>query len=93
MSAADSDATAPKVTLWPDPVRLDESIRQQHQAAQDAPGDTGGSPNLRIGERACFGPVLTAVPAAETAPALFDAVETLAKIPQFAQLQRPRAAA
>ncbi|MFA1702535.1 DsbA family protein [Mycobacterium intracellulare] len=72
---------------------LDESIRRQHQAAQDALGETGGSPILRIGERTFFGPVLTAVPAAEDAAALFDAVETLANTPQFAQLQRPRTAA
>ncbi|MCK8644997.1 mycothiol-dependent nitroreductase Rv2466c family protein [Mycobacterium colombiense] len=72
---------------------LDESIRQQHQAGQDALGETGGSPILRIGERTFFGPVLTGVPAADDASALFDAVETLANTPQFAQLQRPRTAA
>jgi 2-hydroxychromene-2-carboxylate isomerase len=72
---------------------LDESIRQQHQAGQDALGETGGSPILRIGERTFFGPVLTAVPAAEDASALFDAIETLANTPQFAQLQRPRTTA
>lgn len=72
---------------------FDETIRRQHQAGQDALGETGGSPILRVGEHAFFGPVLTAVPTAENASALFDAVATLAKTPQFAQLQRPRAAA
>lgn len=72
---------------------LDELVRQQHQAGQDALGETGGSPILRIGEHAFFGPVLTALPDAQAAAALFDAVATLAATPQFAQLQRPRTAA
>jgi 2-hydroxychromene-2-carboxylate isomerase len=72
---------------------LDEFIRHQHQAGQDALGETGGSPILRIGERTFFGPVLTGLPDADATVALFDAVATLAAIPQFAQLQRPRAAA
>lgn len=72
---------------------LDESIRQQHQAGQDALGETGGSPILRIGEHTFFGPVLTALPDAQAATAVFDAVATLAATPQFAQLQRPRTAA
>lgn len=72
---------------------LDELVRQEHQAGQDALGETGGSPILRIGEHAFFGPVLTAPPDAHAAAALFDAVATLAATPQFAQLQRPRTAA
>lgn len=72
---------------------LDELVRQEHQAGQDALGETGGSPILRIGEHAFFGPVLTAPPDADAAGALFDAVATLAATPQFAQLQRPRTAA
>jgi hypothetical protein len=72
---------------------LDELVRHSHQAGQDALGETGGSPILRIGGHAFFGPVLTALPDAETATALFDAVATLAAVPQFAQLQRPRTAA
>lgn len=72
---------------------LDEFVRQQHDAGQDALGETGGSPILRIDGRTFFGPVLAALPDAATATALFDAVATLAAIPQFAQLQRPRTAA
>ncbi len=72
---------------------LDDFIRNQHQAGQDALGETGGSPILRIGEHTFFGPVLKALPDAEATVALFDAVAALAAIPQFTQLQRPRAAA
>lgn len=72
---------------------LDEFIRHEHQTGQDALGETGGSPILRIGDHALFGPVLTAPPDAGVATALFDTVATLAATPQFAQLQRPRTAA
>ena len=72
---------------------LDELVRHWHQAGQDALGETAGSPILRIDGHTFFGPVLTALPAAEATTALFDAVATLAAIPQFTQLQRPRTAA
>ncbi|OBI10143.1 hypothetical protein, partial [Mycobacterium scrofulaceum] len=71
----------------------DEPVRRGHQEAQDALGETGGSPILRIDGRAFFGPVLTALPEVQDTVALFDAVATLAAVPQFAQLQRPRSAA
>jgi hypothetical protein len=72
---------------------LDEAVRDGHQGGQDALGEVGGSPILRIGERAFFGPVLTALPDAQTTVALFDAVATLVATAQFTQLQRPRTAA
>ncbi|MGD1172446.1 DsbA family protein [Mycobacterium seoulense] len=72
---------------------LDELVRRGHEAGQDALGETGGSPILRIDGHAFFGPVLTALPDVDAAIGLFDAVATLAAVPQFAQLQRPRAAA
>ncbi|WP_102419098.1 DsbA family protein [Mycobacterium sp. 4858] len=71
---------------------LDELVRRGHQAAQDALGETGGSPILQIDGHAFFGPVLTAVPDEGDSIAVFDAVATLAAVPQFAQLQRPRTA-
>lgn len=72
---------------------LDEVVRHQHQAGQDALGETGGSPILRIDEHTFFGPVLTSLPHPKATTALFDAVATLASTPQFTQLQRPRTAA
>lgn len=68
----------------------DELIRRSHQAGQDALGETGGSPIVRINGHTFFGPVLTALPDPAAVEALFDAVAALAAIPQFAQLQRPR---
>jgi hypothetical protein len=72
---------------------LDELVRAAHEAGQDALGETGGSPILRIDGHAFFGPVLIDLPDPETGTALFDAVATLAAVPQFTQLQRPRTAA
>ncbi|OJZ69201.1 hypothetical protein BRW65_23685 [Mycobacterium paraffinicum] len=72
---------------------LDDLVRRGHQAGQDALGETGGSPILRIDGHAFFGPVLTALPEVQETVALFDAVATLAAVPQFVQLQRPRSAA
>lgn len=68
----------------------DELVRRSHQAGQEALGETGGSPILRINGNTFFGPVLTATPDPQVVETMFDAVAALAAIPQFAQLQRPR---
>lgn len=68
----------------------DQLVWRSHQAAQDALGETGGSPIVRINGHTFFGPVLTAPPEPEAVETLFDAVAALAAVPQFAQLQRPR---
>jgi hypothetical protein len=72
---------------------LDELLQHSHAAGQHALGEPGGSPILSIDGHAFFGPVLTAVPAAEQTSTLFDAVAILAATTPFAQLQRPRTAA
>ncbi|MCV7090493.1 mycothiol-dependent nitroreductase Rv2466c family protein [Mycobacterium interjectum] len=68
----------------------DDLVRRSHQAGQDALGESGGSPIMQIDGRTFFGPVLSGPPAPEIRRALFDAVATLAAVPQFSQLQRPR---
>ncbi len=69
---------------------LDDLVRRSHQAGQDALGEGGGSPIMQIDGRTFFGPVLSGPPAPELRRALFDAVATLAAVPEFSQLQRPR---
>ncbi|MHA7648610.1 mycothiol-dependent nitroreductase Rv2466c family protein [Mycobacterium sp. ML4] len=69
----------------------DGPVRRSHQAGQDALGETGGSPIVRINDHTFFGPVLTAPPDPEAVETLFDAVAALGAVPQFSQLQRPRA--
>lgn len=72
---------------------LDSLVRHSHDAGQNALGEPGGSPILRIDGHTFFGPVLTGVPATGMTTALFDAVATLAATTPFTQLQRPRPAA
>ena len=69
---------------------LDSAVAKSHQASQNSLGDTGGSPLLTIDGRTVFGPVLTAVPDAERATDLFDAVSALVRAPEFSELSRPR---
>lgn len=71
---------------------LDEVIRQSHEEGQRALGDVGGSPLVQVQGRTFFGPVLTEVPDEDGGQVLFDAVIGLARVPEFAQLQRPRPA-
>lgn len=68
----------------------DDLVRLSHEAGQNALGESGGSPIMQIEGRTFFGPVLSGPPAPEMRGALFDAVATLAAVPQFSQLQRPR---
>jgi mycothiol-dependent nitroreductase-like protein len=68
----------------------DDALRQSHQAGQEALGESGGSPILRIKGRTFFGPVLTKPPAQEMMRAVFDALVTLAAVPEFTQLKRPK---
>ncbi|MFV0495096.1 hypothetical protein [Mycobacterium sp.] len=70
---------------------LDPSVRQSHRAGQEALGETGGSPIVRINGQTFFGPVLTTVPNPAAGRELFDSVAVLAATPEFSQLQRPRA--
>lgn len=69
---------------------LDALVRDSHQASQKALGETGGSPMLRIDGTTFFGPVLAELPTPDANVPLFHAVATLARTPQFSQLQRPR---
>jgi 2-hydroxychromene-2-carboxylate isomerase len=71
--------------------RLDDVVRQLHQASQDALGEAGGSPMVTIDGHTFFGPVLTSLPERAAGRALFDAVAVVAATPEFSQLQRPRA--
>lgn len=70
---------------------LDEAIRASHGESQEAVGTSIGTPILRVGGRAFFGPVVNPAPKGEDALRLFDAVVALAAVPQFSELKRGRA--
>lgn len=69
---------------------VDEKLRAFHQGAMDAVGDEVGTPVVKLGDTAFFGPVITRIPEGEEAGKLFDASVTLAGFPYFFELKRSR---
>ncbi len=69
---------------------LDELVRRSHHAGQEALGEAGGSPILRVDGNTFFGPVLSSLPPRDVSRTLFDAAAVLMRTPQFTQFQRPR---
>jgi len=53
-------------------------------------GDDVGTPVLKIGDVAFFGPVVTPAPKGEQAGRLFDGVLAVASTPGFYELKRTR---
>lgn len=68
----------------------DAKLREYHQGAMDAVGDEVGTPVVKLGDTAFFGPVITRVPTGEEAGKLFDASVALAANPHFFELKRTR---
>ena len=69
---------------------VDESLRRHHKEAMDAVGHDVGTPVLKLGENAFFGPVITRVPRGEDAGRIFDGAVALAGFPHFFELKRSR---
>ncbi|QNH95698.1 disulfide bond formation protein DsbA [Corynebacterium anserum] len=67
-----------------------EQLRASHAKALELVGDDVGTPVVRLGDRAFFGPVLTRIPRGEEAGKLFDASVTLGSYPHFFELKRSR---
>lgn len=68
----------------------DDLLRGYHSQAMEAVGDEVGTPVLKLGDTAFFGPVITRVPQGEEAGKLFDAAVNLAAYPYFFELKRSR---
>lgn len=68
----------------------DDLLRGYHAQAMDAVGDEVGTPVVKLGDTAFFGPVITRVPEGEEAGALFDHAVGLAEFPYFFELKRSR---
>jgi 2-hydroxychromene-2-carboxylate isomerase len=75
-----------------DEADLDAAVRASTEAAVAAAGPGVGSPVLLLPdvERGVQGPVLAEVPAEKDALALWDAVETLIRLPAFYEVKRGR---
>lgn len=70
--------------------QVDEQLRAYHQSAMDEVGDDVGTPVIKLGDTAFFGPVITRVPTGEEAGELFDAAVRLAQYPYFFEIKRSR---
>jgi 2-hydroxychromene-2-carboxylate isomerase len=69
---------------------LDGVVRAEHEASQEAVGDTAGSPVTALRGRGFFGPVVVPPPTGDDAMALFEAVRTMAGVPGFSELKTTR---
>ena len=69
---------------------FDSKLREYHQSAMDEVGDDVGTPVIKLGDNAFFGPVITRVPEGEEAGAIFDHAVGLASYPYFFELKRSR---
>jgi 2-hydroxychromene-2-carboxylate isomerase len=69
---------------------LDDLVKQSHQQAMDLVGDDVGTPTIRVGDAAFFGPVLSRIPRGEEAGRLFDGTVVMAEVPYFYEIKRSR---
>ncbi|MGD9987282.1 disulfide bond formation protein DsbA [Pseudonocardia sp.] len=91
LAAAIADAGLPATLLdAADDTGLDVVIKASHEESQTAVGQEAGSPVLRLGAKAWFGPVVVPVPTGDEAMRLFDAVKLLAEVPSFSELKGSR---
>ena len=68
----------------------DEELKRFHQEGIDSVGEDVGTPVVKLGETAFFGPVITRIPRGEEAGELFDAAVKLAEFPYFFEIKRTR---
>lgn len=68
----------------------DDALRAFHAEPMKEVGDEVGTPVIKLGDTAFFGPVITRVPVGEEAGEIFDASLRLAQYPYFFELKRSR---
>jgi 2-hydroxychromene-2-carboxylate isomerase len=91
IAAAVDEAGLPgSVAAAVDDEDLDKVVRASHEEGQAAVGQESGSPVVRLGEVAWFGPVVAPAPTGDEALRLFDAIRTLATVPSFSELKTSR---
>lgn len=77
------------VDAWDDE-SLDAKVRASHERGIGLVGMDVGTPVVRIGEVAFFGPVVTPAPTGEDAGKLWDGAVLVASTPGFYELKRTR---
>ena len=73
-----------------DSTDFDDVIKASHHEAFDDIGLDVGTPVIRLGGRALFGPVVTPAPRGEAAGRLFDGLSLVAATDGFFELKRTR---
>nr|WP_328807950.1 disulfide bond formation protein DsbA [Nonomuraea antri] len=70
--------------------RWDADVRRSHTEGITLVGQDVGTPIIRVGANAFFGPVITATPKGEEAGRLWDAVVAVTSFEDFFELKRSR---
>ncbi|MGO3269628.1 mycothiol-dependent nitroreductase Rv2466c family protein [Corynebacterium casei] len=68
----------------------DEALRAFHNEGINSVGDEVGTPVIKLGDTAFFGPVITRIPTGEEAGEIFDAAVRLSEYPYFFEIKRSR---
>jgi len=73
-----------------DSTEYDDEIRRSHATAMELVGEEVGTPVIKVGEIAFFGPVVSPTPKGEAAGRLWDGVLLVAGTDGFFELKRSR---
>lgn len=87
LSAAGLD---PELVAAMDSTEYDEAVRRSHERGITLVGQEVGTPVIRVGENAFFGPVITSIPRGEEAGRLWDGVLLVTEFGEFFELKRSR---
>ena len=68
----------------------DEALEKSHREGIDLVGEEVGTPVIRVGDAAIFGPVVSPIPRGEAAGVLFDGVMLVINTDGFFELKRTR---
>lgn len=69
---------------------FDDAVRESHNEGISLVGQEVGTPVIRVGENAFFGPVITSIPRGEDAGRLWDGVVLVTSVDTFFELKRSR---
>jgi 2-hydroxychromene-2-carboxylate isomerase len=86
---ADAGLPVELVAAWDD-TSYDEALRASHEKGISLVGMDVGTPIIRVGDAAFFGPVVTPAPKGEAAGRLWDGVLLVAQTPGFYEIKRSR---